>query len=86
MNLNFKIFLNFSLNFTIFLKSFLKLGSPEERLKLHYLPGYAIKWPYTNSFDQDLTNQCEQTDRASTAVQADFCDCIPFSSEMCYGC
>ena len=23
---------------------------------------------------------------ASTAVQADFCDCIPFSTEMCYEC
>ena len=62
LNLNFKILLNFSLNFNFFLKSFLKPGSLEERLKLHYIPENAIKWPYTNSFDQDLTNQSEQAD------------------------
>ena len=55
--------MNFSLNFNFFLKSFLKPGSLEERLKLHNLPENAIKWPYTNSFDQDLTNQSEQADR-----------------------
>ena len=59
---NFKILLNFSFNFKIFFKSFLKLGSPEERLKLHYIPENAIKWPHKNSFDQDLTNQSEQAD------------------------
>ena len=85
--------MNFSLNFKFFLKSFFKPGSLEERLKLHYIPENAIKWPYTNSFDQDLTNQSEQADRdtpfcrlASTAVQVDFCDCIPFSTEKCYEC
>ena len=62
-NLDFKILLNFSLNFKIFLKSFLKFGSPEERLKLHYIPENAIEWPHKNSFDQDLTNQFEQADR-----------------------
>ena len=58
-----KVLLNFSLNFKIFLKSFLKLGTPVERLKLHHIPENAIKWPYTNSFDQDLTNQSEQADQ-----------------------
>ena len=82
--------MNFSLNFNFFLKSFLKPGSLEERLKLHYIPENAIKWAYTNSFDQDLTNQSEQADRDTpflqNAVQVDFCDCIPFSTEMCYEC
>ena len=55
--------MNFSLNFKFFLKSFLKPVFLEERLKLHYIPENAIKWPYTNSFDQDLTNQSEQADR-----------------------
>ena len=54
--------MNFSLNFNFFLKSFLKPGSLEERLKLHYIP-------YTNSFDQDLTNQSEQADRDTTFLQ-----------------
>ena len=69
LNLNFKILLNFSLNFNFFLKSFLKPGSLEERLKLHYIPENAIKWPYTNSFDQDLTNQSEQADRDTPFLQ-----------------
>ena len=51
------------------MKSFLKLGSPEEKLKLHYIPENAIKWPYTNSFDQDLTNQSEQADRDTPILQ-----------------
>ena len=55
--------------FLNFLKSFLKLGSPEERLKLHYVPENAIKWPYTNSFDQDLTNQSEQADCETLILQ-----------------
>ena len=46
-----------------------ELGSPKERLKLHYIPENAIKWPFTNSFDQDLTNQCEQADRDTPYVQ-----------------
>ena len=85
--------MNFSLNFKFFLKSFVKPGSLKERLKLHYIPENAIKWPYIDSFDQDLTNQSEQADRdlrfgrlSSTAVQVDFCDCIPFSTEMRYEC
>ena len=61
--------MNFSLNLKIFMKSFLKLGSPEERLKLHYIPENAIKWPYTNSFDQDLTNQSEQADCDTPILQ-----------------
>ena len=65
----FKIFLNFSLNYQIFLKSFLKFGSPDERLRLHYIPENAIKWPYTNSFDHDLTNQSEQADRDTPFLQ-----------------
>ena len=69
LNLNFKILLNFSLNFNFFLKSFLKPGSLEERLKLHNIPENAIKWPYTNSFDQDLTNQSEQADRDTPFLQ-----------------
>ena len=69
LNLNFKILLNFSLNFKFFLKSFLKPGSLEERLKLHYIPENAIKWPYTNRFDQDLTNQSEQADRDTPFLQ-----------------
>ena len=61
--------LNFSLNFNFFLKSFLKPGSLEGRLKLHYIPENAIKWPYTNSFDQDLTNQSEQADHDTPFLQ-----------------
>ena len=61
--------MNFSLNFKFFLKSFLKHGSLEERLILHYIPENAIKWPYTNSFDQDLTNQSEQPDRDTPFLQ-----------------
>ena len=68
-NLNFKILLNFSLNFKFFLKSFLKPGSLEEKLKLHYLPENAIKWPSTNSFDKDLINQSEQADRDTPFLQ-----------------
>ena len=69
LNLNFKILLNFSLNFNFFLKSFLKPGSLEERLKLHNIPENAIKWSYTNSFDQDLTDQSEQADRDTPFLQ-----------------
>ena len=69
LNFNFKILMNFSLNFKFFLKSFLKPGSLEERLILHYIPENAIKWPYTNSFDQDLTNQSEQADRDTPFLQ-----------------
>ena len=69
LNLNFKILLNFNLKFKFFLNSFLKLGSLEERLKLHYIPENAIKWPYTSSFDQDLTNQSEQADRDTPFLQ-----------------
>ena len=69
LNLNFKILLNFSSNLKFFLKSFLKPGSLEESLKLHYIPENAIKWPYTNSFDQDSTNQFEQADRDTLFLQ-----------------
>ena len=61
--------MNFSLNFKFFLKSSLKPGSLEERLKLHYIPENAIKWPYTNSFDQNLTNRSEQADRDTPFLQ-----------------
>ena len=69
LNLDFKILLNFILNFKFFLKSFLKPGSLKERLTLHYILENAIKWPYTNSFDQDLTNQSEQADRDTPFLQ-----------------
>ena len=65
----FLILLNFSLNFKFFLKSFLKLGAPEERLKLYFIPENAIKWPYTNSFDQDLSSQSEQADQDTPFLQ-----------------
>ena len=28
-----------------------------------------MKWPYTNSFDQDLTNQSEEADRDTPFLQ-----------------
>ena len=65
-----EVLLNFSLKFKFFLKSFLKPGSLEERLILHYIPENAIKWPYTNSFDQDLTNESEQADRDTPFLQS----------------
>ena len=61
--------MNFSLNFKFFLKSFLKPGSLEERLKLHHIPENAIKWPNTNSFDHDSTYQSEQADRDTPFLQ-----------------
>ena len=39
------------------------------RLKMHFIPENAIKWPCTNSVDQDFTNQSEQADRDTPFLQ-----------------
>ena len=44
------------------------------RLKMHFIPENAIKWPCTNSVDQDFTNQSEQADRDTPFLQT---GCVP---------